>query len=182
MGGLIAAGVALYQNWDSIKAEAAEFAEFIKAWGKSIKDAILYAFHGIKDIVLGNFQDLIDGGKKVLSFFKIDTKPTAAAHSSGNFQKFASGGIATRPSIFGEAGPEMAIPLKRSPRSYELLHKTAAILGFRNAGKSSSGRQGYRDIIIQVQGNNPDEIARKVVELVKEMLSADGEEARLILE
>lgn len=44
-------------------------------------------------------------------------------------QTFAAGGIATRPSIFGEAGPEMAIPLKRNQRSLDLLNQTADILG-----------------------------------------------------
>lgn len=42
---------------------------------------------------------------------------------------FARGGIATQASIFGEAGPEMAIPLKRTSRSFELLNQTAQILG-----------------------------------------------------
>ncbi len=44
-------------------------------------------------------------------------------------QEFAYGGIARQASIFGEAGPEMAIPLKRSARSMGLLNQTASILG-----------------------------------------------------
>lgn len=49
--------------------------------------------------------------------------------------KFASGGIATSPSIFGEAGAEMAIPLKpNSPRSHALLNQTASILGAKSNG------------------------------------------------
>jgi len=44
--------------------------------------------------------------------------------------KFAKGGLANRASIFGEAGLEMAIPIKpRSPRSLALLNKTAQLLG-----------------------------------------------------
>ena len=48
--------------------------------------------------------------------------------------RYANGGIANQPSIFGEAGPEMAIPLSavKSSRSYELLGKTAAIVAARD--------------------------------------------------
>ena len=46
-------------------------------------------------------------------------------------RRYANGGIAKRPSIFGEAGAEMAIPLSdghKTRREYELLGQTAAIL------------------------------------------------------
>ncbi len=48
--------------------------------------------------------------------------------------RYANGGIANQPSVFGEAGPEMAIPLSavKSSRSYELLGKTAAIVAARD--------------------------------------------------
>lgn len=48
--------------------------------------------------------------------------------------EFAFGGYANSPSIFGEAGPEMAIPLKRSARSYALLDQTARALGATTGG------------------------------------------------
>lgn len=43
---------------------------------------------------------------------------------------YANGGIANKPSIFGEAGPEMAIPLipSKSTRAWELIGKAIAIL------------------------------------------------------
>lgn len=44
-------------------------------------------------------------------------------------QKFAQGGIASKPSIFGEAGPEMAIPLNNSPRSKNLLDQANKSIG-----------------------------------------------------
>ena len=46
-------------------------------------------------------------------------------------RRYANGGIAKKPSIFGEAGAEMAIPLSdghKTKREYELLGQTAAIL------------------------------------------------------
>lgn len=52
----------------------------------------------------------------------------------GHGHGYADGGIATTPSIFGEAGPEMAIPLSamKSTKSYQLLGQTAAILAARD--------------------------------------------------
>lgn len=49
-------------------------------------------------------------------------------------KRYANGGLANEPSIFGEAGLEMAIPLSavKSSRSYELLGKTAAIVAARD--------------------------------------------------
>ncbi|MGG4346442.1 phage tail tape measure protein [Paenibacillus lautus] len=51
---------------------------------------------------------------------------------------FAKGGIATKPSIFGEAGPEMAIPLNNKPRSHALLDKANQIMGGPSSAASSS--------------------------------------------
>ena len=43
---------------------------------------------------------------------------------------YANGGFANRPSIFGEAGPEAAIPIRPgNPRSLGLLARTAQLLG-----------------------------------------------------
>lgn len=49
-------------------------------------------------------------------------------------KRYANGGLANQPSIFGEAGLEIAIPLSavKSSRSYELLGKTAAIVAARD--------------------------------------------------
>lgn len=57
-----------------------------------------------------------------------------AGWSPTGAKRFADGGLANEPSIFGEAGPEMAIPLSavKSSRSYELLGKTAAIVAARD--------------------------------------------------
>lgn len=59
----------------------------------------------------------------------------------GNGHGYANGGIATTPSIFGEAGPEMAIPLSmtRSDRANQLLGET----------------------IVHMAKNNPDRLAHE---------------------
>ena len=53
----------------------------------------------------------------------------------GAYQGYANGGIATKASIFGEAGPEMAIPLipSKSTRAWELIGKAIAILSANTA-------------------------------------------------
>lgn len=52
--------------------------------------------------------------------------------------QFANGGIANGPSIFGEAGREMAIPLERNrPRSIGLLNQTAKELGVKEKSKDN---------------------------------------------
>lgn len=56
-----------------------------------------------------------------------------AAHAKAFWEShnwYANGGIANMPSIFGEAGPEMAIPLipSKSTRAWELIGKAIAIL------------------------------------------------------
>jgi len=70
--------------------------------------------------------------------------------------KFAEGGIATRPSIFGEAGPEMAIPLERSQRSRELLEQTSRIIGY---DQGTTVNVSYSPVI-NVSGGGPEVIAK----------------------
>lgn len=66
---------------------------------------------------------------------------------------FANGGFSNVPSIFGEAGPEAAIPLKRNnPRSISLLEKTAATIGY--SGKQSG--EGHTFIFSPQIGGNAD--------------------------
>lgn len=49
------------------------------------------------------------------------------------FEGYADGGIATKPSIFGEAGPEIAIPLNNKPRSRSLLDMANDLMGHNNS-------------------------------------------------
>ncbi|MGI1659607.1 MAG: hypothetical protein ACRKFN_11560 [Desulfitobacterium sp.] len=105
IGLLVAAGVALWKNWDTI---------------------------------IGKAKDLWDWFGKVTApikeFFNLGSDGGSGNAKSLAMQGFARGGIATQPSIFGEAGPEMAIPLQRTPRSLGLLNQTAKILGTGGSG------------------------------------------------
>lgn len=126
----IAAGVALWRNWDTITAKASE-----------LKDKLMK--------FLGPIGKLFGAGGEAMSYQAVSTQLPA----------YAQGGIATRPSIFGEAGAEMAIPLKRTPRSLGLLNQASQMLG---AG------QGDVNLIFHIQapGGDAQGIASAVEDVV----------------
>lgn len=115
MGLAIAAGVALIRNWDKVKEKAAELAEKIKKF-------------------LGPIGKLFGSGSANLEL-QASVKPENIYDTMPMYSK---GGFANRPSIFGEDGPEAAIPLKRTPRSLLLLNRTAEAIGAGPAGSSLS--------------------------------------------
>lgn len=78
------------------------------------------------------------------------------ANVSSNVSGFADGGIANHPSIFGEAGPEMAIPLQRTSRSIGLLNQTAQILGVQ---QGNGGPNVTINLTINSSDGNPRTIA-----------------------
>jgi hypothetical protein len=78
-------------------------------------------FDKLKELAGGAFNAV----KKFFGFGGNDKDTTGVT----SMPKFARGGFANRPSIFGEAGPEAAIPLKRTPRSLSILNQTARIIG-----------------------------------------------------
>ncbi len=75
--------------------------------------------------------------------------------------KYAEGGLANRPSIFGEAGLEMAIPIDKSQRSRNLYAMTGRMLGIDSESPGGGGDFIYNPQYI-IQGNAD-------VEAIKEM-------------
>jgi len=138
IAGLIVGIYYLYKNWDTVQAF------LVKTW-----DSVWHAFKvGVNGIVSA-INWLIEKMNKIPGVDiplipKMDTSAYDAATqalnsgSSSSMGKFARGGFANRASIFGEAGPEAAIPLKRTPRSLSLLSQTASALGV-GGGSSGSG-------------------------------------------
>nr|WP_145402958.1 phage tail tape measure protein [Paenibacillus xylanexedens] len=79
-------------------------------------------------------MDLIPSEKKiniVATYQTVGKLPTTQdlITKIGGMKQYAEGGIATEPSIFGEAGPEIAIPLNNKPRSQGLLDEANRIMG-----------------------------------------------------
>lgn len=84
-------------------------------------------------------------------------------------RRFANGGIATKPSIFGEAGPEMAIPLStdKLDRSRELVAQALAVMSSNSTNQSNLHNQ-------QIQENSTldqlVESVNKLTDLVSQIL------------
>lgn len=109
-------------NWDSNAAKGTPSKGLVQTIQPTF-DA--YAFKGHHDIWNG-YDDLLAG----INYMKHKYGSSSSAFSRVASSGYANGGIATEASIFGEAGPEMAIPLSavKSSRSYELIGQTAAIM------------------------------------------------------
>jgi len=132
IGILVGAGVALWKNWDWVMAKGKEFFAWIGKVAEPIKN--FFGYSGAS------------------------SAPGPASFSTVDM--YASGGIATRASIFGEAGPEMAIPLQRTQRSLGLLQQTANILGVsRVSGPGNTIRITYAP---NIQGGSGPDIQRSL--------------------
>ena len=90
----------------------------------------------------------------------------------GQGHGYANGGIATQPSIFGEAGAEMAIPLDsmKSSRAWELMRQVVAYYGGNNAA-SKTPTVDTRNLSQQIQ---------ELIEIGKAVLAVNGEQVRAI--
>lgn len=90
----------------------------------------------------------------------------------GQGHGYANGGIATQPSIFGEAGAEMAIPLDsmKSSRAWELMRQVVAYYGGSNA-TSKTSTVDTRNLSQQIQ---------ELIEVGKAVLAVNGEQVRAI--
>ena len=132
-----------------------------RAW-QGIKDVVSGIFEGLEAVMklpINNAIALANHLIRGINSLKIDvpdwvTKLTGIKEFGFNIPElpqFADGGIATRPSIFGEAGPEIAIPLDNRPRSRSLLETANRIMG-RSEGQSQIIIEAPFSPVIQVQG------------------------------
>lgn len=90
----------------------------------------------------------------------------------GQGHGYANGGIATQPSIFGEAGAEMAIPLDsmKASRAWELMRQVVAYYGGNNA-TSKTSTVDTRNLSQQIQ---------ELIEISKAVLAVNGEQVQAI--
>lgn len=112
----------------------------ISSWFSNLWDGIIGIFKGYVNTYVWVFNKIIDAVNSV-SIDIPEWVPGIGGNSFGvnipNIPTFATGGFSNQPSIFGEAGPEAAIPLKRTPRSLSLLNQTASKLGVDGGGGGS---------------------------------------------
>ena len=91
---------------------------------------------------------------------------------------YANGGIANKPSIFGEAGPEMAIPLtpSKSTRAWELIGKAVGILS------SQSGFNLNQQQVVDTKEKKEEHDFRESVLFLLQQLVGKSDVAKITLQ
>lgn len=184
IGGLIAIGALLYNNWDSISKSLVgvwqnnvlPFFSGLGSWFSGVFSSISSGFNGVVNWVVGGLNKMI-GAVNSLKISVPDWVPGVGGKTFGisipSIPAFAKGGFTNRPSIFGEAGLEAAIPIKpKNPRSISLLNRTAQLLGV-SSNKSGGGNTYV--FAPNIQGNS-------AVEEVKQMLQDQYEQFKEFIE
>ena len=137
IGAVVAAGVLLYKNWDTIKAKAIAFKDMVVATFNDFKTKVTTTFNNIKNAIVTPIQTAIDTAKRIidkvkgwfpikvgnllsglkLPHFKLSgefsLKNKTVPHLSVDW--YAQGGIFDSPTIagIGEAGAEAVVPRDR---------------------------------------------------------------------
>lgn len=128
IGVLVAAGVYLISNWDSISATASEVYSNVVSYFTSLKDSVVSSINELVSSVLAKWNEL----KSFLSN-PIQGTVSIVKNIIGTDEPdgFAVGGLISKPTLayFAEDGPEMAIPINNSQRSLALWQQTGRMLG-----------------------------------------------------
>ena len=134
IAGVVAAGIALYKNWDLVKAKATALANSVVAAFNGLKARVAAIFNAVKTAITKPIQtavNLVRSGinkiKSIINGAKLKLPKIKLPHFtiSGKFSLnppsipkvgvkwYATGGIFDSPTIagIGEAGPEAVVPL-----------------------------------------------------------------------
>lgn len=182
IGAVVAAGILLYKNWDTIKAKAIAFKNSVIATFNAFKAKVASTFNSIRDAIVKPIQTAINKVKAIVqrikSFFpikvgnifghiklphfklsgKLSINPPSIPKISIDWYK--NGGIFDSPTIagIGEAGPEAVVPLDK----------------FWNKLDNMSGET---NIVININGATKD--PREIAEEVKRVLIRETNQRRL---
>lgn len=165
VAGVIAIGVALYKNWDLVKAKALALKASIVSTFNSLKASVAATWNAIKTAIttpinaavnivksaIAKIKSIINGArlslpKIKLPHFKLSGKlslnPPSVPHLSVSWYK--QGGIFDNPSIIGvgEAGPEAVLPIEKLQTMLDqsTSQMAAAIITAMSAMTSGGGR------------------------------------------
>ena len=188
LAAVVAAGVLLYKNWDTIKAKAIAFKNAVITNFNDFKNKVTTTFNNIKTAIITPIQTAIDKVKglinKIKGWFPIKIgkifsglklphfslnwaskdfgKLGSIKYPTGfNVDWYAQGGIFDAPTIagIGEAGPEAVVPLDRFWKTLEGMNT------------------GETNITININGANKD--PREIAEEVKRVLIKEVNNRRL---
>lgn len=171
IGAMIAIGVALYRNWDTVKVKANELWSVIKTKFNQIKEAISGPINAAKDAVKNAIDKIKGFFNFTFSWPKIPMPSFGVSPSGwkigdllkGSIPKLAinwnaKGGIFDEPTIFntsrglqgvGEAGPEAILPLNKE--TYSGMAEGIVEAMSRMTANNSEARDN-RPVILQVDG------------------------------
>ena len=182
IGAVVAAGVLLYKNWDTIKAKALAFKNAVIATFNQFKTQVTTTFNNIKNAIVTPIQTAINKIKAIINtikgWFPIKVGKILSGIKLPHFKltgKFSlkdmtvpklsidwykTGGVFDSPSVIGvgEAGAEAVVPLDKFWDKLDNL-------------------SGDTNIAININGANKD--PREIAEEVKRVLIRETNQRRL---
>ena len=134
IAGVVAAGIALYKNWDLVKAKASALANSVVSAFNGLKAKVTSIFNAVKTAItkpiqtavnlvrtgINKIKSIINGAKLKLPKIKLPHFTISGKFSLNppsipkvGVKWYATGGIFDSPTIagIGEAGPEAVVPL-----------------------------------------------------------------------
>ena len=175
-GGASGLGQWLDSRLTSLKAYA-------KKHHKSWQDAatqLEFALHGDDPADRATFKSILEGKGSVASLAgKFSAEWERGGYNAGHIAraeqlapsiKFANGGITDKPAIFGEKGPEMAIPLvpTKATRAWELIGKAVGILS------NQTGFNTQQPVVDQKEKKEEHEFRQAVLLLLQQLANKDS--------
>lgn len=175
---LVAAGIAIWKNWDTIKEKLAGIWNSIKETAGKVWDGIVTAIKAPINLIIGAINVLIRGLNKI-KFEVPKWVPLLGGKGWGfnipEIPKLAAGGIVTRPTIamIGERGPEAVVPLGReSSMSGQLADAVYRAVRDGMATERATGDGGQMTVIVNV---GEDTLTERVIRNINRQTRLSGQ-------